>query len=437
MEFPLFNVPYIGTGMVIGVNAVLHVIISHGVAIGLVFMVALAEYIGLKHGLEGAEEFTTRLVKLTVVIVTGIGAVTGVGIWFTTTALVPTGIGSMLRLFFWPFFMEWLIFVLEVVALLVLYYKWDGWAGGKRIYRAYYGFAYAFMGSVSILLISGILSFMLTSDGWPWDKSFWSAFINPSYLPQVFLRLGGAYALGSMFATASLLFMRTNGVFRRRMLGVYGIILLVSLAVTAVSARWYFIKVPSTFKTYAIFPVLTSYLSQSPWIFWAVNAAGLVVVAALSVAALARSGALSKALVLPALLASFCFVAEYESIREFIRGPYLMPGYMYTNQIMLDESEYLKKAGLLKNALWPQFTNASQNETTADKYLFEQNCGVCHTIGGVNDIRKRLRGRTEDGIAVIIGHTNEMVPFMAPFSGTEAERTQLARYLYEISQQGR
>ncbi len=114
-----------------------------------------------------------------------------------------------------------------------------------------------------------------------------------------------------------------------------------------------------------------------------------------------------------------------------------MPGYMYSNQIMLDESEYLKKAGLLKNALWPQFTNASQNETTADKYLFEQNCGVCHTIGGVNDIRKRLRGRTEDGIAVIIGHTNEMVPFMAPFSGTEAERMQLARYLYETSQQGR
>jgi mono/diheme cytochrome c family protein len=437
MEFPLYNAPYINAGMVIGINAVLHVIISHGVAIGLVFMVALAEYIGLKHGLEGAEKFTTRLVKLTVVIVTGIGAVTGVGIWFTTTALVPTGIGSMLRLFFWPWFAEWLIFVLEVAALLILYYKWDGWAGGKRIYRAYYGFAYAFLGSVSTVLISGILSFMLTSDGWPWNKSFWSAFINPSFLPQVILRLGGAYALGAMFAMASLLFMRTDGVFRRKMLGVYGLILLVSLTVAAVSTRWYFIEVPSAFKTYAIAAVSTPDISQSPRVFWAVNAAGLVVVAALSVAALARSGGLSKLLVLPALFAAFCFVAEYESIREFIRGPYLMPGYMYANQIMLDESEYLKKTGLLKNAAWLQFTNASQDETTADRYLFEQNCGICHTIGGVNDIGKRFRGRTEDGIAVIIGHTNEMAPFMPPFSGTEAERKRLAKYLYKISQQGR
>ena len=436
MVFPPFYATYIGDGMAIGVNAVTHVIISHGVAIGLVFMIALAEYIGAREGAAGSEEFTGRLIRPAAITITIIGAVTGAGIWFTTTAFAARGIGSMLRLFFWPWLIEWIIFVLEVVGIIILYSKWDAWSGEKRAYRAYYGFAYALFGTLSAFLITGIIAFMLTPDGWPWDKDFWSAFFNPSFLPQAFLRLGMAYALGAMFAMAPLLFMRVEGAFRRRMLRVYGLVLLAALAAVAASAWRYFAVVPSTFKSFAVFAILTSYLSQYPWVFWTVNAAGATVIAALSVAALAHSRVSAKLLVLPAVFAAFCFVAEFESVREFIRGPYIMPGYMYSNQITLEESAYFKKAGLLKSSYWYNLTAGSPAGTGAGEYLFEQNCGVCHTVGGVNDIRKRLMGRPEDGIAVILGHTDEMVPFMPPFSGTEAERKQLAGYLYKLLPKG-
>lgn len=54
-----------------------------------------------------------------VVITTSIGAVTGVGIWFITGALAPEGIGSLIHLFFWPWFIEWGAFTTEVVLLLI------------------------------------------------------------------------------------------------------------------------------------------------------------------------------------------------------------------------------------------------------------------------------------------------------------------------------
>jgi mono/diheme cytochrome c family protein len=63
-----------------------------------------------------------------------------------------------------------------------------------------------------------------------------------------------------------------------------------------------------------------------------------------------------------------------------------------------------------------------------------QNCSACHTIGGINDIRTRVKNRSEDGIFVYLSHISEMVPFMPPFSGTEAERRILARFLYRLAQ---
>jgi mono/diheme cytochrome c family protein len=67
-------------------------------------------------------------------------------------------------------------------------------------------------------------------------------------------------------------------------------------------------------------------------------------------------------------------------------------------------------------------------------FLFAQNCSMCHTIAGINDIKDRILGRTQDGIAVILNHTNDMVPFMPPFSGTERERRVMAHFLYQLSQ---
>jgi len=38
-----------------------------------------------------------------------------------------------------------------------------------------------------------------------------------------------------------------------------------------------------------------------------------------------------------------------------------------------------------------------------------------------------------DGIYVILGHTQEMVPFMPPFSGTDQERRAMADFLFGLA----
>jgi len=141
-----------------------------------------------------------------------------------------------------------------------------------------------------------------------------------------------------------------------------------------------------------------------------------------------------RIMIVPAAIAIIFAVAGYERVREFVRGPYLMPGYMYANSVLLSEHELFVRDGMLPHSPWfdqmaPQATVEQQGA-----YLLAQNCGSCHTIGGRNDIRDRFRGRTEDGIYVILGRTEQMVPWMPPFSGSDAERRKTARFLRNLVQ---
>ncbi|OGC82027.1 MAG: hypothetical protein A2W07_01325 [candidate division Zixibacteria bacterium RBG_16_43_9] len=433
MEFPIFQVPYLGNGMTIALNAVLHIIIVQGITTGVITMIALAEYIGFKKSSEHWENFAKQLLKPTLIIITGVGSVTGVGIWFITSALSPRGIGLMLRIFFWPWFVEWLVFAVEVIVILLYYFTWEKWSGLKKKQHIYLGFGYSLLAIISAVLITGILGFMLTSDGWPWNRSFWSAFFNPSFIPQLFLRLGIAFGLGSVFTSAYLLFTRQDPMFRKEALRLFGKVALVFLLIGLLSTWWYFSVVPSRFKTHAVFSVLTSHFSQHPEFFWFLNIFGALILALFSFTALTRSVSISRLLVIPAILFYCCFITEYERVREFIRGPFLLPGYLYSNQVQLDESLFWKENGALKNSYWYSQAGNSADTTAQGAYLFAQNCSSCHTIDGLNDIKDRLRGRTEDGIYVILGNTHQMVPFMPPFSGTEAERRVLSTFLYRLT----
>ena len=46
MQFPYFQFPLFGDGLIIAIDAILHVFISHGVAIGMMTMIVLAEFLG-------------------------------------------------------------------------------------------------------------------------------------------------------------------------------------------------------------------------------------------------------------------------------------------------------------------------------------------------------------------------------------------------------
>jgi cytochrome bd-type quinol oxidase subunit 1 len=391
MEFLLFQVPYLGNGMTIGIVAVLHVLISHGLAIGAVTLAVLCEYRGMRDDDPAWEDFSRGLLKAVILIVTGVGATTGVGIWFTTSALSPRGIGSLIRVFFWPWFLEWLFFVAEVVLLLIYYFTWEDWKRERKRRHLHLGAGYVMVGLGSAFLISGILGFMLTPDGWPWGRGLLSAFFNPSFAPQYLLRLAIAFTLGSLFALMYLLLTRPDSPFRRDALRLMGTICMVSLVLIPPLSAWYYAEVPLRYKTHIIFGILTSHLSQHPEILPVAAGVALLTVLACAWFALRRKAPAVKVLVIPALVLSIAFVFAFERTREFIRGPYVMPGYLYAANVLLTEGSLLNREGLLPQAYW--FNMLGRDDPlNQGAFLLAQNCSACHTIDGVNDIRRRVSG---------------------------------------------
>jgi len=434
MNFPILHIPGLGDGMTIALDAVLHVLISHGLAIGAVTMVVLFQALGAF----GRGAFWTSLARSMlgplVVTTTSVGAVTGVGIWFITGGLAPGGIGALIHLFFWPWFIEWIAFTTEVVLLLTYYYLWDRIGDTRPRLLLAVGCGYVFMAVLSGILISGILGFMLTPDGWPEGQAFVQAYFNPTFVPQCVLRIAGGISLGALVALAWTAWTFEGATEERaRALRLCGLVFLGAAAVAAAGGIVYFSRVPQTYLTHWVFAVATSAFSQRPELLPLLNgAAGLLLVLA-ALAGVARRPVLSRILSIPALVLCVGLVAEFERVREFVRGPYLLPGYSYANQIPLVRTLAAAGDGMLPELRWVRENNDGAAAARSGRALFDANCGVCHTIGGVNDINQRIAGRTLEGINAITSITETMVPFMTPFSGTEQERLTMSTYLYSLA----
>lgn len=435
MDFPQFQVPYLGHGMVIGGNAVIHVILSHWIAIGVFATVAIAELIGYRKQSASWEHLARFINKPITLIISSVGAVTGVGIWFTICVLAPRAATSMLHIFFWPCFIEWIVFTLEAIILIAYYYLWSTMNATSRLKKLHIamGFSYVVLAFASAFLITGIIGFMLTPDGWPWDRTFACAFFNPSLWPQTFIRFLGGLALGIPVGMIFLAFWKHPPDFKRQAYQLYGSLLLLFGLLTGLCVWWYFRNIPPTFKTHKYFALLTSHLSQQPYMLWVFNGIALGLIVLLILFSLIRWRTGAAVMVIPAILSGVFFTAEFERIREFIRGPYVMPGYMYANQVLVKEVPYVNQAGSLSRAFWFNAAYPKPDYRQTGQALFANSCLTCHTIGGLNNIKERFKGRPQDSIAVIEAHTNEMVPFMPPFVGTVQERLMLSQFLYEIT----
>jgi len=203
--------------------------------------------------------------------------------------------------------------------------------------------------------------------------------------------------------------------------------------VAAAGGVVYFSRVPATYLTHWVFSVATSAFSQRPELPRLLNAlAGLALVLA-AASGLAKKPGLCRVLSIPALILCVGLVAEFERVREFVRGPYLIPGYLYANQIPLVQTLSSAQAGTLPDLRWLGGSGEDAPGAVAGRALFDANCAVCHTIGGVNDITERIAGRTLEGVNAITSITETMVPFMTPFSGTQQERLTLSTYLYVLA----
>src|SRR6266702_1176912 len=208
MNYPFWDIPHLGSGWVIGLIAIFHVMISQ-FAVGGGLYLPLAERKAMRMAdKEVGAAWLSQLVNHSkfFLILTGVfGTVSGVGIWFSIGLTHPEATSTLIHNFVFGWAIEWVFFLIELSAAVVYYYTWD--RVPEKLHLAV-GWLYAGASLCTLIIINGILTFMLTP-GEAWlqvagtgaeASRFWNAFFNPTYWPSLLLRVMVCVSLAGVWA---------------------------------------------------------------------------------------------------------------------------------------------------------------------------------------------------------------------------------------------
>ncbi|HOX27126.1 MAG TPA: c-type cytochrome [Candidatus Krumholzibacteria bacterium] len=441
MDFPIFHLDVFGNRLLIAAIASLHVVINHMLAVGAAPLIAFLEWRGYATGDERWDRLAYRLLFICFIVTTSLGALTGVGIWLSTSLVNPHAIGSLIRVFFWAWFSEWIVFVTEVALILIYTLSWrTDWA--RRHKRAHLGLgvALAVASWLTMAVIVAILGFQMDTGVWTVDPGFWTAVLNPLYLPQLFFRTPFALVAAGLFALAVTgRLTRGDPEFRGRAVRTISAWTLL-FCVPWLAAAWgYWQAIPARMLDNVSTALTTLAFQQylDPLRLLIGASLGAVVLAcAWGVGAPRRLP--SAVLVVPAVLAVWQ-LAYFERVREFIRKPDIVAAYMYSNALRPADYPLYAQDGLLAHATYASVRAVTgENRIQAGREVFRLACSRCHTTRGVNGIVAKLAGLYGPGawdpavLDTYLAGMHNARPFMPPLPGTATERAALADYLIAL-----
>jgi len=419
MNYPVWFLPEIGGGMLMVLIAVTHVFIAHFAVGGGLYLVA-TEYKARRDNDYQMLEFVKKHSKFFMLVSMVYGGVTGVGIWFTIGLIQPDSTADLIHNFVFGWAAEWVWFLVEIVALLVYYYKFDTMEENTHLKVGVIYFVAAWM---SLFLINGIIGFMLTPGAWLNDQNFWSGLFNPTFWSSLWFRFSFATLLAGVFAFFTSCFIREQQ-FRYKMTRYSSLWCLISLAVVIPTGYWYLQVLPTaTQEIFSISPTIASAAKAGAF----GTAAFIVLVTLFTLWKPAWHNLVSAFLV---AICAFSMLGSFEWIREAGRRPFVINQYRYSNGIALAQMDQLNQ-GFLANSKWSTIHEVTpDNLAQAGAELFKFQCYACHTVDGFNnDIRSRTAQSTFNGEVKYIDKIHERRPFMPPFVGTDMEKKALAAYL--------
>jgi mono/diheme cytochrome c family protein len=423
MSYPIWELDLLGGPSLVALVSILHVYIAQlavGGGIFLFFLDLRAQRTGDQALLGYVRAHTRFFLLLTMVF----GGVSGVGIWFTIGLVNPAATSLLVHEFVFAWATEWVFFFVEIVALLVYHYAFDLLSPRDRLRVAG---IYAFAAWMSLFIIAGILSFMLTPGGWLESGSFWDGFLNPSFLPSVAFRTCVALSLAGLFAMITAMRARFEAI-RRQLVRIAAAWLLGPVVGLVLSGWWYLMAVPEELRERALElnPEVGIFLAHG-----AISAGVLLLLALLMLAVPRRVGQVVVALM---LVCGLLATGSFEYLREAARKPWVIPGVLYANSLTPEDVHSARERGLLPMARWDFFGTLSEdNRVPAGRELFNLQCLACHTRGGVyNDILPRTAHLGYDGLRAWLEGMGTLRDYMPPFAGTPAERDALAAYLASL-----
>jgi mono/diheme cytochrome c family protein len=411
MNYPFWDVG-LSYGVIMATVAVLHVFVSH-FAIGGGLYLVVSERGARKAGDTRCLEFLGGLSRFFALTSLVLGALTGVGIWFTIGLLNPAATEVLIHNFVWGWAIEWTFFVVEIAAALLYYY---GWQRMTPRHHLTVGWIYFVAAWLSLFVINGIITFMLTPGSWLVTGSFWDGFFNPTFWPSLLFRTGVCIMLAGIYSllTAS---RYPSDSFKERLVRQNSRWGLAGLLIVAPSFFWYWKAIPpaviETAHQRMPVPIGAAHLAYG----LAAAIAGVLVLFGLG---LPRRFHLALGLGTMAL--GLAWFGSFEWFRESLRKPYIISGYMYGNSLELARAETYRSGGLL----------AAMKFRTGDPGadLFRRACRSCHTLTGYNPLARAFAGTDPSFIAAAVGLTQRLKGNMPPFWGTPQEASAIADHIY-------
>ncbi len=461
MDYPIWEVPFLGGSMVIAFIAIIHVFIAH-FAVGAGLYNAFTETFSLRKNNPTLRQFLRDNSKLIILLPFIGGAITGVGIWFSIALVSPETVSLLIHLFLWGWAIEWVFFLLEITTGYIYYFTWDRIS--PRLH-CFIGWVYAIAAFLSLVVINGILTFMLSPAGFdnstqPMQFDFWAAVFNPTYFPSLILRTISALALAALFAmvlvNASRKYSRAEQHVVIRHAGKF----LIPLIFMIPAAVWFMLQAPAE----SVFYIKGGAVAMT--LLFAVGLFASTLIGLYSYSAIIIRGryvSLETSILLLAIALMATGASEF--VREGMRKPYLVWGYVYSNgvfktrrpqmQAELDRQPF-DSVGALRYFPWavqPAGTKISDRafaiqdpnsfaelrmtkagRITRGHWLYNGQCLRCHSLNGYNAIKPLVYRWNQQTIEETLTKLHEVKPFMPPFVGTKEDREDLALFLNNLDQ---
>jgi len=453
MDFPLFHLDWLNDRFLIAFIAILHVWINHGLAVGFMPYITWLEYKGVKNAPSNQitdpewDEVVYNKMKVAFIITTTLGAMTGVGIWFSAALVSPNSIASLLRVFYFAWFVEWIVFVTEIVLILIYFLTWRNANKSLRskLKHIRFGVFLSVFSWITMCVIVAILGFMMDPGNWLTDQSLFNGFTNPIYLPQLLFRTPTAMVVAGIFGLMlTTLFAAKKTKTKNKMLHYGGIWVLLWTPLSILGAVIYYKVMPSAMIANMSTAVGTMAFEQY------YNILKYIIVVSAFVALLFALWAIIKpksfkfaATILPFIII-LGFLGIFERVREFVRKPYIIGNYMYSNLIREDYYPLLQKEGVLKNATYTSVNEITEeNKIQAGREVFVITCSRCHTTQGINSITnvfERMYGKGKpldvEAMKAYMPGMHKVRTYMPPFPGNKEEMDALACYIKYLQQTG-
>ncbi|MGQ9619232.1 MAG: cytochrome ubiquinol oxidase subunit I [Candidatus Aminicenantia bacterium] len=433
--YPIWEVPFITSGLILGLMAVFHILPSH-LSTGAMWFNIYVETKSYRENRPELLEFIKKYAQTILVFAYVFGSLSGIGIWFTATVSNPRGISGLIHNYVWGWATEWVFFIIEVTGIFVYFYTL-----GKvdKSTHLKIGWIFAIGSWTTMIIITGILAFMLSPGKWAETGNFFHGFFNETYWLQLLVRTAFMFTVASTYSIAVGTSIKNEDVkkFIVKSASKWGI---AGLITSAILLFLYFKSLPSYAKDN--FSVVSKSLIIS-----------LILSFSLVLLYLLYSYVRPLSLKLPStilfIFVLFIGIFSAERGREILRKPYVIPKYMYSNQLIAlsipskgveEELSLIKGKGILNFSPFvpPDLRKLKEeNQLEAGRLIALWECSSCHTLNkkGLRPLSKLVKRSglntakdAEDFLDML-----DAYPYMPPFLGTEEEKKALAKYLISIN----